>query len=162
MSETKRRQSAGDARVTSRLQPTWELAQPGAEVTVPRPTPLTWSLAAASALCVGAMVGASILSIHGCRVSPIRLALGDHQNISIALPANTPCTISVQPASTMLDDITVDAPAAHGTLTPRGRTGVTYRPRAGFRGSDSFDFSLHSGSNAGRESSVIRVRATIE
>ena len=155
-------EAAAVARVTSRLEPACKLGPPAAEVTIPRPTRLTWSAAALSAVCVGAMVVVSILSTRGCQVRPVHLALGYDQNVSIALPANTACTISVQHDSAMLDDITVDAPAAHGTLTPRGRTGVVYRPRTGFRGLDSFDFSLHRGSSAERETSVIRVRASIE
>jgi hypothetical protein len=162
MIDMKQQEATSVARITSRLQPSLELEQATAEVTLPRPTRLTWSFAGLSALCVCAMVTAGILSAHGCRIRPIRLALGQDHHISIALPANTPCTISVLSESAILDDITVDAPATHGTLTPRGLTGVIYRPRAGFRGLDSFDFSLHGGSSSERETSVIRVRANIE
>jgi len=162
MNEMTLPEAATVARVTSRLEPAWEPGSPAAEVAIARPTWLTRSFAAMSAVCVGAMVVVSILSAHDCQVRPIRLALGHDQNVSIALRANTACTISVQLGSAMLDDITVDAPAAHGTLTPRGLTGVVYRPRNGFRGLDSFDFSLHGGSTSEREISVIRVRASIE
>ncbi len=162
MSEKKSQEVATATRVTSHLRPSLELGQPCPEVTIGRPTTLTWCFAGLSALCVCAMVFAGILSGPDCRVRPIRLALGHDQNISIALPANTPCTIAVLPGNAILDGITVDAPAEHGTLTPRGHAAMVYRPRAGFRGRDSFDFSLHGGSSAERETSIIRVRATIE
>jgi hypothetical protein len=161
MNEIKPQEAASVARVTSRLRPSLELGRPAVEVTIPRPTAMTWSFAALSAVGVCAMVCAGILSAHDCRVRPIRLALGHDQDVSIALPANTPCTISVQSGSTVLDDIIVDAAAEHGTLTPRSRTEVIYRPRAGFRGSDSFDFSLRSGPNSAHETSIVRVRAII-
>ena len=82
--------------------------------------------------------------------------------MSINLPANTPCTLLVQTGSAILDDIAVTAPPERGTLTSRGRSGVVYRPRPGFKGNDSFDFSLQGLLNGARESSIVRVRAVID
>ena len=89
------------------------------------------------------MVSASFLGSRGCRLAPIPLALGRDSDVSINLPANTPCTILVQTGSAVLDDIAINAPPERGTLTSRGRSGVVYRPLPGFKGNDSFDFSLH-------------------
>ena len=107
------------------------------------------------------MILAGALSARDCRAKPIPLALGLDAEASIAMPANTPCTILVRLGSVALDGITIDAPPERGTLTPRGRTGVVYRPHRDFKGDDTFAFSLHGRSSSVRETSIIRVRASI-
>ena len=148
-------------RVASRVLRSLELGEPASEVMDARPTAVAWWFVGLSGLCVLAMVCAGILGSRGCRVTPIQLALGHETEVSIALPANTPCTILVQPGSAALDGLRIDVPPQRGTLTPRGRTGVVYRPRAGFKGADAFDFSLRGGSHAAYETATIRVRASI-
>jgi hypothetical protein len=148
-------------RVASRVRRSLEFGEPASEVMDAQPTAVAWWFVGLSGLCVLAMVCAGILGARGCRVTPIQLALGHETEVSIALPANTPCTIRVEPGSATLDGLRIEVPPERGTLTPRGRTGVVYRPRAGFKGSDAFDFSLRGGSPAAYETSTIRVRASI-
>jgi hypothetical protein len=149
------------ARVASRVLRSLEFGEPSSEVTDFRPTAVAWCFVGLSGLCLLAMVAAGILGSHDCRVAPIPLALGVQTEVSIALPANTPCTILVQGGSATLDGLRIDVPPERGTLTPRGRTGVVYRPRSGFKGADVFDFSLRGRSSAAYEIATIRVRATI-
>ena len=154
-------EAASATRVASRALRSLELGEPASEVMDARPTAVAWCFVGLSGLCVVAMVCAGILGSHDCRVAPIPVALGLQTEVSIALPANTPCTILVQGGSVTLDGLTIDLPPERGTLTPRGRTGVVYRPRAGFKGADAFDFSLRGRSHAGYETATIRVRASI-
>ena len=56
-----------------------------------------------------------------------------------------------------LDGLSIDAAPQYGTLSPRGRTGVIYRPDRAFTGNDTFVFSLH-----GRSSSTVRIRASVD
>ena len=149
------------ARVTPRVLPSLDLGEPASEVMDARPTTVAWCLVTLSGLCVVAMVLAGILSSRDCRVAPIQLALGIETAVSIALPANRPCTILVRPGNATLDAITVVSPPERGTLTPRGRTGVVYRPPPGFKGGETFDFSLRGRSSSTYETSTIRVRANI-
>jgi hypothetical protein len=148
-------------RVISRVFRSFDLGEPASEVMDARPTTVAWCFVGLSGLCVFAMVCAGILSSHDCRVAPIPLALGLKTEVSVALPANTPCTILVQHGSTPLDGLTIDAAPERGTLTPRGRTGVVYRPRPGFKGADTFDFSVQGRSSSAYETSTVRVRAMI-
>lgn len=149
------------ARVASRVLRSLEVGDPASEVMDRRPTLVAWYFVALSGLGVVAMVCAGILGSHDCRVAPIPLTLGLKTEVSVALPANTPCTILVQSGSTPLDGLTIDSAPQRGTLTPRGRTGVVYRPRPGFKGADTFDFSLRGRSSAEYETATIRVRASI-
>jgi hypothetical protein len=152
-----------------------EFPAPAAEITAPvrgslevgelaptRPLFPAWAFVGLSALCVCAMVVAGALSARGCRVAPIPLALGAGTELSISVPANTPCTILIPAGGATLDDITVDEPPQHGTLTARGRTGTIYRPNRGFKGQDVFAFSLNARSGAARESAAVRVQASIK
>lgn len=108
------------------------------------------------------MVWAGILGARDCHVGPIPLTLGRESDVTITLPANTPCTILVRAGSAVLDDIAVDAPPDRGTLTARGRTGVVYRPHPGFKGVDSFGFSLYGRSRSTREAATFHVRAIVD
>jgi hypothetical protein len=112
-------------------------------------------------LCLCALLFAGAFGSAGCAVKPIPLVLGVDTEISIAMPAGAPCTILVQPGSSRVEEITVPALPQSGILTLRGRTGVVYRPQAGFRGEDSFTFSLSGRSGSTSGASTIRVRARI-
>ncbi len=126
-----------------------------------RPLLPAWCFVGLSALCVVVMVVVGGLSARGCRVAPIPLTLGTGTELAITIPANTPCTILIPAGSATLDDITVDVPPQHGTLTARGRTGTVYRPNRGFKGDDAFAFSLNARSGAVLDSTMIRVQASI-
>jgi hypothetical protein len=156
------REATSDARPTTRLRPSLVREEPGFEIVDTRRMVPAWCFVGLSLVCVVAMVWAGIYGSHDCRVKPIPLLPGVASNISLALPANTPCTILVAPGSAILDDITIDAPPGRGTLTSRGRSGVVYRPDPGFKGADSFAFSLHGRPNATSGAAVVHVRATID
>jgi hypothetical protein len=137
------------------------LGEPVSELLERRRTWPAWCFVGLSSVCIGLLVWASLLGSRGCGVEPITLALGRDSDVWVALPADTPCAILVKPAGTPLDDIAIDGAPAHGTLTSRGRAGVVYRPQPGFRGGDSFDFSLHRRSSSTLESFTVHVRALI-
>jgi hypothetical protein len=121
-----------------------------------------WVFAGLGAVCVCAMVWVGVAGSHDCQVRPIPLALGVESNASVAVPANTPCTITVAAGSTAFEDIAIEVLPQHGTVTPRGRTGVTYRPAPRFKGEDSLAFSIRGRSGAVTGISVVRVHATVK
>ncbi len=144
------------AQIAARLRRPFDLgADPDEAAQSGRAAP-AWRFVGLSILCVLAMAVAGTLSSRGCRVEPVTLGAGIGRDISIAVPADTPCTILVRPGSATLVGFTVDVPPQRGTVTPRGRTGVVYRPNRGYTGDDGFTFSLH-----GRSSAIVRVRARI-
>jgi len=149
------------ARIAARTLRSFDLGEPASQATDARPTAVAWCFVGVSALCVVAMICAGIFGSHDCRVTPIPLGFGHQTEVSLALPADTPCTIMVQAGSAPVDGLTIDAPPERGTLMPRGRTGVVYRPRPGFKGADAFDFSLRGRASDADETALIRVRASI-
>jgi len=161
MNQTHLQEAPSAARIATRVRRSLELGESASGAADARQVNAASGFIGFSILCVVAMVLAGALSSHDCRAKPIPLALGLDAEASIAMPANSPCTILVWAGSTALDGITIDAPPERGTLTPRGRTGVVYRPHRGFKGDDAFAFSLHGRSSSVRETSIIRVRASI-
>ena len=107
------------------------------------------------------MVGAGILGSYDCRVAPIPLALGLQTRYCLRSRPIRPARSWCSPAAALDGPFRIDIPPERGTLTPGGRTGVVYRPRPGFKGTDVFDFSLRGRSSAAYETATIRVRASI-
>ena len=120
-----------------------------------------WCLVMLGAVCVLAMLWTGMVGSRDCRVQPIPLALGTVSNISITMPADTPCTVLVSAPSTAVDAIAIDTAPIHGTVTPRGRTGAIYRPAPKYRGEDSFNFSIHGHAGTASGTAIVRVRATV-
>jgi hypothetical protein len=157
MNRMSSRQPAPAAQVAAQVRRSLDLG----EFALARPAVPASAFVGLSIVCVGAMVAASVLSAHDCRVKPIPLTLGRDAEVAITVPAKTSCTIQVHSGSAMVDDLVVTAPPAHGVLTPRGRTGVVYRPDRGFRGDDAFVFSLQGTMDSARIGSTIHVQATV-
>jgi hypothetical protein len=129
---------------------------------VERPLLPAWAFVGLGAVCVVAMVWVGMAGAPDCHVQPMPLALGTESSASIAMPANTPCTVTVAAGGASIEEIAIDVMPRHGTATLRGRTGVTYRPAPRFKGDDSFAFSIRgrAGSTTGR--SLVQVRATVK
>jgi hypothetical protein len=120
-----------------------------------------WCSVGLGAVCVIMLLWAASIGASHCHAPPMPLALGTESHVSIALRANTACTIRVSAANVALGDVVVGMPPRHGTLAPRGRTGATYRPAPGFKGDDSFAFAIRARSSSDADMSVIRVRASV-
>ena len=159
MSEVNRGERTSAARTAERVRRA--VGERAADTAGVRSTRPAWFFVGFSAICVFTMVGAGMVGSHDCQAGPIRLVAGLASDISAVVPANTTCTIVVKAGSMTLADIGIDTPPEHGSLTPRGRTGVVYRPQRGFKGEDRFEFSLRSGSDGSRKEFVIHVRAVV-
>jgi hypothetical protein len=138
------------------------LAQARRSSLIERPLLPAWAFVGLGAVCVVAMVWVGLAGAPDCHVQPMPLALGTDSSASIAMPANTPCTVTVTAGGASIEEIAIDVMPRHGTAMLRGRTGVTYRPAPRFKGDDSFAFSIRgrAGSTSGR--SLVQVRATVK
>ena len=159
MNQVQLQTPAPAAQVAARVLRSSELGESISDVARAPSLVPAWCFVGISALSVCVVVTTGALSDRSCRVKPVPLMLGAATDISIAAPADMPCTILVRTGSTSLDAMTIEAPPQNGTLAERGRTGVIYRPSRGFKGDDAFTFSLRGGVP---ESAIIRVRASIK
>lgn len=112
---------------------------------------------------IGAWSGMKALDLQplACRVSPLTLTLGTETAATVQTGGGMACTVALQTGSAVIDDIAVTAPPAHGSIVPRGRTGVIYRAEARYRGEDSFALMLRGRSGAQEGAAVVRVRVTV-
>jgi hypothetical protein len=96
-----------------------------------------------------------------CRSGPVRLALGSKTAAAVTIGAGAPCAISLFAPGVSMDDLKVAVAARHGTVTPRGRAGVTYRPDVKYHGEDSFDLALRGRSDSGQGFAIVRVQVYV-
>jgi hypothetical protein len=97
-----------------------------------------------------------------CEPSPLVFRIGSDVETDLNLRAGAQCPVYVLPGQATLDEPIVVAAPLHGSVAPRGHTGITYRPEAGFRGEDRFAVTLNGKTEQKTGSMVIRVRATVQ
>jgi hypothetical protein len=62
----------------------------------------------------------------------------------------------------VIEDLTVTVAAKHGSIAPRGRTGVVYRAPVNYRGEDSFALTLRGGPETQHGVAIVRVRVNVQ
>jgi hypothetical protein len=121
-----------------------------------------WAFVGLGAVCVVTMVWVGMVGSRDCHVQQIPFTLGAESSASIAMPANTSCTVTVATGGMLIEEIAIDVMPRDGTAMLRGRTGVTYRPAPRFKGDDSFTFSVRGRAGAITGRSLIQVHATVK
>jgi hypothetical protein len=96
-----------------------------------------------------------------CRALPVPLTFGAETATRIETGSGTACTVSVQPGTAMIEDLTVTSAAQHGSISPRGRTGVIYRAHGNYRGEDDFALALRGRADSSAGVAIIRVRIDV-
>jgi hypothetical protein len=99
----------------------------------------------------------NIAPVSECRVSEPPVAFGANSETQMLVRGGLPCPIWTRIAGASVNELTVTVAPTNGTITPRGRTGVSYRPSANYRGSDVFEFAMR-----GNATSTVRVKVTVE
>jgi hypothetical protein len=96
-----------------------------------------------------------------CRALPVRVMFGAEIATRIETGSGTACTLAVQTGAAVIDALTVTAAAQHGSLAPRGRTGIIYRAQGDYRGEDSFALALRGRAGGDDAVAIVRVRVTV-
>jgi hypothetical protein len=104
----------------------------------------------------------NVIAVPECRATPVPLGFGREIEAKIVVSGGVPCPLSLRPVSARVDAMSIAAPPRHGVVTPRGRTGLVYRPFRGFRGEDTFSFSLHGRSGQSSGTAIVRVGVTVQ
>jgi hypothetical protein len=165
MNQLTLRKAAATAKVHSGLPSIPTFTEPLTPPAAPAFAPgkmLKWLLGGILLAPAATMVWATTGAARDCHLKPITLVLGADTQISATVPRGMPCSIRALTGSAMVEDLTIDSPPQHGELTPRGRTGVFYRPDPKFKGEDFFAFGLRGGPSSSRATSIIRVRVTVK
>jgi hypothetical protein len=161
MQQSSLREAMLTARGTSEVPHSLKIAEPAGcaakNAAAPSLVP-GYLLLGATIVSVCALLFALAYGSRTCQIRPLQFVFGI-TDLSVTTSAGIPCTIVVRPGSAAVDALTIERQPKHGTVTARGRTGVTYRPHPAFRGEDEFVFSIHSGPSS-LEKASIRVLAT--
>ena len=97
-----------------------------------------------------------------CDASPVRLTFGAETAARIETGSGTACALTVQAGAAVIEDLTVMVAAQHGSIAPRGRTGVVYRAQDNYRGEDSFALALRGRSETQHGVAIVRVRVNVQ
>ena len=95
-----------------------------------------------------------------CVVDPGPLVFSPESNVNLTVTGDVACPVFARPGTARVDALNVAIPPQHGTLRPRGRTGVIYRPEHGFKGADAFAFSMQGASAFYKGAALVRVNVT--
>jgi hypothetical protein len=97
-----------------------------------------------------------------CDASPVRLMFGTETAARIETGSGTACAVAMQAGAAVIEDLTVTVAARHGSIAPRGRTGVVYRAQDNYRGEDSFALALRGRSETQHGVAIVRVRVNVQ
>jgi hypothetical protein len=110
---------------------------------------MLWALGAASA--------------DACVTARYRFSFGSDTATSMQVASGQSCLVGVGAAGqSTFTSFRISSPPANGTASQSGTSGVVYRSRAGFHGSDAFAFTVTGHGPAGNGSSTIRVSVTVQ
>lgn len=73
-----------------------------------------------------------------------------------------PCLNAISPGKEHITSINISSQPGNGTATRTGELATTYRPRPGFKGSDTYSINICGESDTGSGCSVITYRVTVE
>jgi hypothetical protein len=148
-----------------------ELTGPSQFSGVGRPDVLPTTLrnaikSAAACLAVVALLVMSLLANSAavssdCRSNPIPLVFDANIQASIMVASGIACPVWAQPLSATVDELQITTPPQNGQALLRGRTGMIYRPNAGFKGEDFVAFAMQGRSHADHGRAIVRVRVTV-
>jgi hypothetical protein len=91
-----------------------------------------------------------------------RFNFGSDTSTDMHVGSGKPCSVTLRAgARSTFSGVAISSPARNGTVRA-GSSGATYQSRPGFKGADSFAFTI-SGSNAnGPGKSTVQVSVTVE
>ncbi len=98
-----------------------------------------------------------------CEVTPFRFLPGSDSDVVLTVTAGSRCNVTIRAAArTSFNSNKISSPPANGLARTNGTAGASYQPRAGFKGSDAFAFTVCYTSLGRPGCSTLRVRVTIQ
>jgi hypothetical protein len=98
-----------------------------------------------------------------CAFVRFRFLFGSDAATSMQVGSGQPCHIGVRAgARSVFESVRVSSQASNGTVSPSGQSGVVYRSKPGFRGADSFAFTVTGRGPSSSGPATIRVSVTVQ
>jgi hypothetical protein len=138
-----------------------------ADAFVEKPSGSQFGLLAASLLSVTIFVGFGAWYFElskpaVCEPSPLILPFGNDADLGMTVRSEMRCPVYVLPGSAVIDEPLVAVEPRHGSIAPRGHTGVYYRSEPGFKGDDYFAIALSGTVGPHPRMMAIRVTVTVK
>ena len=99
-----------------------------------------------------------------CSVARFRFpTFGSNTGTDMHVTSGKPCPIRVRTGGrSTFSAVTVSAPARNGTARASGASGVVYQSRPGYKGPDSFAFTVTGSGPRGSGTSTIQVGVVVQ
>ena len=103
-----------------------------------------------------------VLEASACSTVRFRFTFGSETSTVMHVASGKPCAIPLRTgARSTFSGVTISAPARNGSASASS-SGVTYQSKPGFKGADSFAFTV-SGTNAsGPGKATVQVAVTVQ
>jgi hypothetical protein len=114
------------------------------------------------ALATALLTTFGIVEASACNTMRFRFNFGSDTSTDMRVGSGKPCSVTLRAgARSTFSGVAISSPARNGTVRA-GSSGATYQSKPGFKGADSFAFTI-SGSNAsGPGKSTVQVAVTVE
>jgi hypothetical protein len=96
-----------------------------------------------------------------CHAAPIPLKFGGAIDTTMSTIGGQACTLMTHIGSASVEDIVVETSPRFGSVTPRGRSGIIYRPQPAYAGNDYFAVELKGRANSETGAMKLRVAVTV-
>lgn len=104
----------------------------------------------------------SALAPVDCRAAPFAFRPNNGIDATMRVTSGRSCIMVARIGSANAQDLWIDTPPQHGTVQPRGRTGITYRAADKFKGDDFFTIALRGRDKSGAGIMTVRVRVAVQ
>jgi len=103
-----------------------------------------------------------VFEASACNIVRFRFNFGSDTSTAMQVGSGRPCSVTLRAgARSTFSGVAISSPARNGTVRA-GSSGATYQSKAGYKGADSFAFTI-SGSNArGPGKSTVQVAVTVQ
>jgi hypothetical protein len=97
-----------------------------------------------------------------CNVQRFSFFPGGTTESNMTVTSGKNCGVVVHAGGqSRFDNVGIAAQPKHGTLSPRAGVGVTYRSAAGFKGEDSFVYTVTGKMRTGTGTATIKIRVSV-
>jgi Bacterial Ig domain len=112
--------------------------------------------------CVTLVSFGAAPALAECSVTRFSFYPGAEVSSNMTVSSGKSCGINLRAAGeSRFDSVSVSARPKHGTVSPRAGGGVTYRAAAGYKGEDSFVFTVTGQMHTGSGTATIRISVNV-
>src|SRR5438128_1283871 len=103
-----------------------------------------------------------VFEASACNTARFRFTFGSDTSTVMTVGSGKPCAIPLRAgARSTFSGVSISAPARNGTARA-GSTGVTYQSKPGYKGADSFAFTVSGTNTRGPGKSTVQLTVNVQ